>query len=137
MLHVPEEHEAFWNASLFFLIQCSFFLSLLFSDSVNSVNCFDIEGGVGLLLPLESMDWLMICTWVRVIWWLSIWRWGCQWGAHWGGGSPFTLGVPSQEMVIILVILFFKLMVVGMTVGGWGNLGGQIGHSKCVLIEKG
>ena len=32
-------------------------------------------------------------------------------------------------------------MVVGMTVGGgrggWGNLGGQIGHSKCVLIEKG
>ena len=33
-------------------------------------------------------------------------------------------------------------MFVGMTVGvdgrgGWGHLGGQIGHSNCVLIEKG
>ena len=38
---------------------------------------------------------------------------------------------------------FFKLMNVGMTMGGGrgrggrGHLGGQIGHSKCVLIEKG
>ena len=35
--------------------------------------------------------------------------------------------------------IFLKWMVVGMAfgVGGRGYLGGRIGHSKCVLIEKG
>ena len=51
---------------------------------------------------------------------------------------------PSQEMFIgwLLVIFFFLIDgcwydggVEGR--GGRGHLGGQIGHSKCLLIEKG
>ena len=86
-----------------------------------------MKGGVGLLLPLGSRDWLMICPWgechpppplifyflffLRVIWWLSIWRWGGV------GGVPPTQGVPPTPPPISFQS---DMMVVNMAVeGSW------------------
>ena len=61
MLHFRKMKHYIMQAVSSYRIQCSLFSSL------NSVNFrrvliifFYIEGGVGLLLPLGSMNWLMI-----------------------------------------------------------------------------
>ena len=64
-----KENKAYSNASPFFLVclfafQCfSKFSFLTFSFEYSLYYCFHIMGGVGLLFPLGSMDWLMICPW--------------------------------------------------------------------------
>ena len=53
MLYFPKENKAFSFTHRFFLVYLLQCFSIYYR--------FFIKGGVGLLLPLVSMDWLMLC----------------------------------------------------------------------------